>query len=96
MLNRLAAALDRPGSRRRGDRSVRDDDRFLFLQLLTAADRVLYLSYIAHDAFDGSAREPSVVVSELLDVCCGVFRRARHRALPAHRAASAAAVRKIR
>ncbi|HSS06028.1 MAG TPA: exodeoxyribonuclease V subunit gamma, partial [Rhodanobacteraceae bacterium] len=73
VLNRLAAALDRPGSRRRGDRSVRDDDRFLFLQLLTAADRVLYLSYIAHDAFDGSAREPSVVVSELLDVCAAYF-----------------------
>ncbi|HVV96591.1 MAG TPA: exodeoxyribonuclease V subunit gamma [Rhodanobacteraceae bacterium] len=66
-LNRLAAALDKPGQRRRGDRSVRDDDRFLFLQLLNAADDVLYLSYVGHDAVDGSAREPSVVVSELLD-----------------------------
>jgi exodeoxyribonuclease V gamma subunit len=73
VLNRLAAALDRPGQRRRGDRSVRDDDRFLFLQLLTAADRVLYLSYLAHDALDGSAREPSVVVAELLDVAAAYF-----------------------
>jgi exodeoxyribonuclease V gamma subunit len=72
-LNRLVAALDAPGKRRRGDRSVRDDDRFLFLQLLTAADRVWYLSYIGHDALDGSAREPSVLISELLDVAACYF-----------------------
>jgi len=73
VLNRLAAALDQPGKRRRGDRSVRDDDRFLFLQLVNAADRVLYLSYIGHDANDGSAREPSVVVSELLDAAAAYY-----------------------
>jgi exodeoxyribonuclease V gamma subunit len=73
VLNRLAAALDTPGQRRRGDRSVRDDDRFLFLQLVNAADRVFYASYIGHDANDGSAREPSVVVSELLDAAAAYF-----------------------
>jgi exodeoxyribonuclease V gamma subunit len=73
VLNRLAAALDRPGARRRGDRSVRDDDRFLFLQLVSAADRVLHLSYVARDALDGTPREPSVVVSELLDVAAMYF-----------------------
>jgi exodeoxyribonuclease V gamma subunit len=72
-LNRLVAALDAPGARRRGDRSVRDDDRFLFLQLLTATDRVLHLSYTAYNALDGSAREPSIVVSELLDVAASYF-----------------------
>lgn len=72
-LNRLVAALDQHGKRRRGDRSVRDDDRFLFLQLLTAADRVLYLSYVGRDALDGSAREPSVLVSELLDAAASYF-----------------------
>jgi len=72
-LNRLVAALDERGKRRLGDRSVRDDDRFLFLQLLTAADRVLYLSYIGRDALDGSAREPSVLVSELIDVAANYF-----------------------
>src|SRR5262249_25540158 len=50
VLNRLAAALDKPGQRRRGDRSVRDDDRFLFLQLVTPADPVLYLSYARPDS----------------------------------------------
>ncbi len=73
VLNRLAAALDKPGQRRRGDRSVRDDDRFLFLQLVNAADRVLYLSYVGRDAIDGSLREPSIVVSELLDVAASYF-----------------------
>ncbi|HKE47959.1 MAG TPA: exodeoxyribonuclease V subunit gamma [Rhodanobacteraceae bacterium] len=72
-LNRLSEALDRPGARRRGDRSVRDDDRFLFLQLLAAADRVLYLSYLGRDALDDSVREPSVVISELLDVAATYF-----------------------
>ena len=72
-LNRLVAALDQPAQRRRGDRSVRDDDRFLFLQLLTAAERVFYLSYIGRDAGDGSALEPSVLVSELLDAASRAF-----------------------
>lgn len=53
--------------RRRGDRSLREDDRFLFLQLFASAQDVFYLSYLGADARDGSAREPSVLVSELLD-----------------------------
>jgi exodeoxyribonuclease V gamma subunit len=56
------------GQRRLGDRSVREDDRFLFLQLLAAAGDVFYLSYGGRDARDGSVREPSALVSELLDV----------------------------
>lgn len=66
-LNRLSAALGSP-ARRRGDRSLRDDDRFLFLQLIAAAGDVLYVSYVGADPRDGSVREPSLVVSELLDV----------------------------
>lgn len=55
------------GRRHLGDRSVREDDRFLFLQLLSAASDVFYVSYGGCDARDGSVREPSVLVSELLD-----------------------------
>lgn len=64
-LNRLTAEL---GTQRRrvGDRSTREDDRFLFLQLFAAAQDVFYLSYLGADPRDGSAREPSVLVSELL------------------------------
>ena len=66
-VNRLVDALAGRAPRRLGDRSVRDDDRFLFLQLLCAAGEVFYLSYGGRDARDGTAREPSALVSELLD-----------------------------
>lgn len=56
------------GRRRPGDRSLRDDDRYLFLQTLMAARDVLYLSYTGTDLRDGSAREPSVVLAELVDI----------------------------
>lgn len=65
-LNRLTAAVA-SGQREYGDRSTREDDRFLFLQLLAAAQDVFYLSYQGADPRDGSVREPSVLVSELLD-----------------------------
>lgn len=65
-LNRLTAAVA-AGKRQPGDRSLREDDRFLFLQLFTAAQDVFYVSYLGADPRDGSAREPSVLVSELLD-----------------------------
>ncbi|GGD50529.1 exodeoxyribonuclease V subunit gamma [Pseudoxanthomonas indica] len=65
-LNRLTAEL---GSERRrhGDRSTREDDRFLFLQLFASAQDVFYLSYLGADPRDGSVREPSVLVSELIE-----------------------------
>lgn len=66
-LNRLAAELG-TAARRHGDRSLRDDDRFLFLQLFAAASDTFYLSYLGADPRDGSRREPSTLVSELLDV----------------------------
>jgi exodeoxyribonuclease V gamma subunit len=66
-LNQLTAELG-TSRRRAGDRSLRDDDRFLFLQLFAAAADVFYLSYLGADPRDGSAREPSLLVSELLDV----------------------------
>lgn len=67
------SALDRlqaGASARRllGDRSDRDDDRYLFLQLLSAARDVFYLSWVGEEQRDGTAREPSAVVAELLDV----------------------------
>jgi exodeoxyribonuclease V gamma subunit len=64
-LNRLVAEFD-SGQRRRGDRSTRDDDRYLFLQLFSAAQDVFYLSWLGADPRDGSTREPSALVSELL------------------------------
>ena len=75
-LDHIVRGLD-TAQRRRGDRSRRDDDRFLFLQLLASANDVLYLSYIGQDARDGSRREPSVLVGELLDVAAAYHADAR-------------------
>jgi len=52
---------------RLGDRSRRDDDRYLFLEALLSARKVLYVSWLGRDQRDNSIRPPSVVVAELLD-----------------------------
>ncbi|HLM53887.1 MAG TPA: exodeoxyribonuclease V subunit gamma, partial [Pseudoxanthomonas sp.] len=65
-LSRLTAELG-TDRRRRGDRSLREDDRFLFLQLFASAQDVFYLSYLGADPRDGRVREPSVLVSELIE-----------------------------
>ena len=52
---------------RRGDRARRDDDRYLFLELLMSAREVFYVSYVGQDIRDNSMISPSGVVSELLD-----------------------------
>ncbi|MBM3162392.1 MAG: exodeoxyribonuclease V subunit gamma [Chlorobi bacterium] len=52
---------------RRGDRSVRGDDRYLFLESILSARDVLYLSWVGQSVRDNSDLPPSVLVSELLD-----------------------------
>lgn len=52
---------------RRGDRSVRGDDRYLFLESILSARDVLYLSHVGQSVRDNGAIPPSVLVSELLD-----------------------------
>ena len=51
----------------RGDRSRRDDDRYLFLEALMSAEQTLYISYIGRSIQDNSERFPSVLVQELVD-----------------------------
>lgn len=50
-----------------GDRTLRDDDRYLFLETLLSARDVLLLSYCGQSPKDNSMRPPSVLVAELLD-----------------------------
>ncbi|MGI8436736.1 MAG: exodeoxyribonuclease V subunit gamma, partial [Chthoniobacterales bacterium] len=52
---------------RPGDRSTRDDDRYLFLEALLSAREVFYVSYVGRSIRDNSALPPSVLVSELRD-----------------------------
>jgi exodeoxyribonuclease V gamma subunit len=50
-----------------GDRSTRDDDKYLFLEALLSARRVFYISYIGRDIQDNAPIPPAVLVSELVE-----------------------------
>ena len=52
---------------RAGDRSRRNDDRYLFLEAVLSARRKLRISYIGQSIEDNSSIPPSVLISELLD-----------------------------
>lgn len=52
---------------RPGDRSRRDDDRYLFLEALLSARESLYISWSGRSIRDNSERPPSVLVAQLRD-----------------------------
>lgn len=52
---------------RPGDRSLRDEDRYLFLEAILSARDYLYVSYVGQSIRDNSEMPPSVLVSELTD-----------------------------
>ena len=58
----LMAARPRPG-----DRSLREDDRYLFLESIISARDSLILTYPGLSQSDNAEAPPSVLVSELLD-----------------------------
>jgi exodeoxyribonuclease V gamma subunit len=51
-----------------GDRSRRDDDRYLFLEAMLSARSTLYISYVGASIHDNANIPPSVLVSDLRDV----------------------------
>ncbi|NBX54516.1 MAG: exodeoxyribonuclease V subunit gamma [Betaproteobacteria bacterium] len=69
---RVRAPLDfdlmcHPAWRRMGDRSRRDDDRYLFLEALLSARERLYISWQAWRTHDHQPLPPSVLVGQLRD-----------------------------
>ncbi|MGB1951839.1 MAG: exodeoxyribonuclease V subunit gamma [Marinobacter sp.] len=52
---------------RPGDRSRREDDRYLFLEALLSAREQLYISWVGRSIRDDSERPPSVLVGQLQD-----------------------------
>lgn len=52
--------------RRLGDRDVRSDDRYLFLETVMSARAMLHLSYIGEGVRDGKPRNPAAPLAELL------------------------------
>lgn len=57
-----------------GDRSLRDEDRYLFLESLICARKKVYISYIGQRMQDNGEIPPSVLVSELEDYIDQSFR----------------------
>jgi exodeoxyribonuclease V gamma subunit len=53
--------------RRIGDRSARNDDRYLFLEALLSARKHFIISYIGQNIQDNEQLPPSVLLSELVD-----------------------------
>ena len=50
-----------------GDRSKRNDDKYLFLEACISAREKLYISYVGQSIQDNTKIEPSVIISELID-----------------------------
>jgi exodeoxyribonuclease V gamma subunit len=53
--------------KRPGDRSLRDEDRYLFLEALLSVRERLHISYAGQSIKDNTVLPPSVLVEELLD-----------------------------
>ena len=61
----LGFDLMKNGYQFRGDRSDREDGRYMFLETLLSAKESLYISYIGRSVQDKTELNPSVIVSEL-------------------------------
>jgi len=61
---------------RPGDRSRREDDRYLFLEALLSARQHLHLSWAGRSLHDNDERPPSVLVAQLRDHLAAAWRLA--------------------
>lgn len=51
------------------DRSIKKDDRYMFLETILSAGDILYLSYLGQSLKDNSQFPPSTLISELVEYC---------------------------
>ena len=66
--NRVPMDFDLMGrDYRPGDRSRREDDRYLFLEALLSARERLHISWVGRSIHDNTERPPSVLVAQLRD-----------------------------
>ncbi len=63
---------------RPGDRSRREDDRYLFLEALLSARERLLISWVGRSINDNTVRPPSVLVGQLRDHLAAGWRLAGH------------------
>lgn len=75
---RTPADFDLMGSDYRpGDRSRREDDRYLFLEALLSARECLHVSWVGRSIHDNTERPPSVLVAQLRDHLAAGWRLAQ-------------------
>ncbi len=67
------------GRYRPGDRSRREDDRYIFLEALLSAREKLYISYVGRNIRDNSRLMPSVLVGQLKDYLAAGWQVAKDR-----------------
>ncbi len=68
---------------RPGDRILKEDDTYLFLETIKAAREHLHISYLGQDQHSDSTRLPSILVQQLLDISFesqneGIIRHSLH------------------
>ena len=71
---------------RPGDRSRREDDRYMFLEALLSARDRLHVSWVGRSIHDQSERAPSVLVAQLRDHLAAGWRLVGDDALPQDKA----------
>lgn len=70
---------------RSGDRSRRNDDKYMFLEALISARKKLYISFVGQSIQDNTQAPPSVLVSELLDYVQDGFGLSSEQVITRHR-----------
>ncbi|WP_266167866.1 exodeoxyribonuclease V subunit gamma [Dyella subtropica] len=67
--------MAQPGQACPGDRSRREDDRYLFLEALLSARDALHVSWVGRSARDNTPLPPSVLVGQLRDYLAAGWQR---------------------
>lgn len=70
--------------KRLGDRSVRENDKHLFLETLLSAQDFFYISYLGFHVKDGSVLPPSSLVDELLSYIASGTKATKESLVTAH------------
>jgi exodeoxyribonuclease V gamma subunit len=73
LMSDAAHAGSAPSHWRAGDRSRREDDRYLFLEALLSARDKLYISWQGRRTTDHEIKPPSVLVAQLMDYLNAVW-----------------------
>ena len=70
--------------KRRGDREVKESDKYLFLESFLSAQKFFYLSYIGKNTADNGTLSPSILIDELLDYIETSFEGAKEKLITQH------------